>query len=141
LPKIFLVSKGYVHINRDTLKTKPKCLKNTEEAVAEGKSVVVDNTNPTKEDRAAYIKIAEKAKIPVRCYILTTELEMAHHLNFVREVLTEGNVRRIPDVGYNRFKSVFQEPDISEGFSEIKKINFIPKFENDQHKTFFLERT
>jgi bifunctional polynucleotide phosphatase/kinase len=41
------VSKGYVHVNRDTLGTMTKCLKVTEEAIKEGKSVVVDSTNPT----------------------------------------------------------------------------------------------
>ena len=40
---------GYFHVNRDTLGTQDKCLKATESALKEGKSVVVDNTNPSRK--------------------------------------------------------------------------------------------
>ena len=43
----FMVPKGYVWVNQDTMKTPAKCLKAVEEALANGKSVVVDNTNPS----------------------------------------------------------------------------------------------
>jgi bifunctional polynucleotide phosphatase/kinase len=36
-----MVPAGYTHVNRDTLKTPQKCLKAAEEALADGKSVVV----------------------------------------------------------------------------------------------------
>lgn len=32
---------GYVHVNQDTLKTRDKCVKAAEQALADGKSVVV----------------------------------------------------------------------------------------------------
>ena len=38
----------YERINRDTLKTKEKCFKVADEFLSKGKSVVIDNTNPTK---------------------------------------------------------------------------------------------
>jgi len=41
----------YSRINRDTLKTKEKCLKVAAEEINKKKSVVIDNTNPSKEDR------------------------------------------------------------------------------------------
>lgn len=43
----YFVPAGYVHVNQDTLKTKDKCLKVAREAVESGKSVVIDNTNPS----------------------------------------------------------------------------------------------
>lgn len=48
----------YERVNRDTLKTKEKCLKVAEEALKNKKSVVIDNTNPSSADRALYIKLA-----------------------------------------------------------------------------------
>lgn len=38
---------NYVHVNRDTLKTPAKCLQVAREALQSGKSVVIDNTNPS----------------------------------------------------------------------------------------------
>eukprot|EP00959_Pyramimonas_sp_CCMP1952_P224532 4694844-Pyramimonas_sp.AAC.1 len=49
----------------DDLKSKPKCLKTAAEALAAGRSVVVDNTNPKPEARADYIREARKAGVPV----------------------------------------------------------------------------
>eukprot|EP01119_Soliformovum_irregulare_P016081 TRINITY_DN4626_c0_g3_i2.p1 TRINITY_DN4626_c0_g3~~TRINITY_DN4626_c0_g3_i2.p1 ORF type:complete len:668 (+),score=242.75 TRINITY_DN4626_c0_g3_i2:14-2017(+) len=50
--KRHLVPAGYVRVNRDELKTKEKCIKVALEAVANGKSVVIDNTNPAPTDRS-----------------------------------------------------------------------------------------
>ena len=58
--KEHLIPHGYVHINRDTLKTPVKCLKVCTESLIAGKSVVIDNTNPQKEIRKKYIDIAKK---------------------------------------------------------------------------------
>lgn len=38
----------YERVNRDTLKTKEKCYKVAEEHINNGKSVIIDNTNPKK---------------------------------------------------------------------------------------------
>lgn len=45
---------NYVRVCNDELKTKEKCMKVCREALAEGKSVVIDNTNPTADVRARY---------------------------------------------------------------------------------------
>ena len=49
LARKYLAAKNYVVVNRDTLKTQEKCLSHASNALKDGKSVVVDNTNPTKE--------------------------------------------------------------------------------------------
>ena len=59
--KRHLIPNKYAHINRDTLKT--RCLKVCEEELKAGKSVVIDNTNPSKKDRAKYIDLAKKCII------------------------------------------------------------------------------
>ena len=65
------VPHGYVHVNQDTLKNKERCVKATAEALQAGKSVVVDNTNPSAELRALYVQHAKKAGVPARCFHFT----------------------------------------------------------------------
>eukprot|EP00479_Gromia_sphaerica_P005035 TRINITY_DN1600_c0_g1_i1.p1 TRINITY_DN1600_c0_g1~~TRINITY_DN1600_c0_g1_i1.p1 ORF type:complete len:206 (+),score=23.21 TRINITY_DN1600_c0_g1_i1:261-878(+) len=126
-----LIPHGYEWVNRDTLKTPAKCIKATKAAVSAGNSVVVDNTSPTASDRARYTSVAEAAEIPVRCFWFQTPRNICEHLNFIREKQTSGERRRVPPVGFNMFKSRFEEPRKSEGFSEVVRINFVPQYENE----------
>lgn len=140
--KKYFLPYGYVHINRDTLKTQDKCLKEAETALKAGKSVVVDNTNPTKKSRADFISLAKKYKAKqLRCFLMKTPIELCHHLNYVRQNQTEGKVRRIPDVGYHTYNKHFEEPEKSEGFSEILTIDFAPSFESERNKKIFQQWT
>lgn len=50
---------GYVAVNRDTLGTVSKCKKFMYQALEEGKSVVVDNTNPSPAAREEFILVAK----------------------------------------------------------------------------------
>lgn len=132
---------GYVVINRDTLKTQAKCIKVAEEALESGKSVVIDNTNPSKKDRAFYITLAKKYGSPTRCFHLVTEENIAHHLNFVRQNETNGQVRRIPSVVYNIYKKNLEKPAKSEGFSSVTEVPFSPLFDSDKVKEHFMQWT
>jgi len=76
---------GYVHINQDTLGSRPKCVKAAEEALAAGKSCVIglfpyplwrvhlfvhlgyaDNTNRDVQTRKHYLNVAKRLQIPAR---------------------------------------------------------------------------
>ena len=108
----------------------------------EGKSVCVDNTNPSKKARADFIALARKHKVAsVRCFKMTTPLELCHHLNYVRQNYSLGKNRRVPDVGYNMFKSQYEEPQMSEGFTDIIQIDFTPHFHDERHETVFKQFT
>lgn len=50
----------YVRVNNDTLKTPANCLKLTYESLKEGKSVCIDNTNPSKQRREDFINLAKE---------------------------------------------------------------------------------
>ena len=116
--------------------------KAAETALKEGKSVCIDNTNPSKKVRSCYINLARKFKVKhIRCFRMQTPIELCHHLNYVRQNHTKGLVRRIPDVGYNTFKSQFEEPSTEEGFTEIVKIDFTPDFESKEHELVFKQWT
>ena len=140
--KRYLQSKGYIIVNRDTLKTQEKCERTVKESLVAGQSVVVDNTNPSQEARQSYVKIATTLGIPVRCFSFETSVEQAHHMNYCRQLVTHGKQRRVPPVGYNVFKSRYVAPDAkNEGLKEVLKIPFVPLFENEEQKKKFLQWT
>ncbi|ESO89756.1 hypothetical protein LOTGIDRAFT_192663 [Lottia gigantea] len=130
--KKYLVPKGYVHVNRDTLGTWQKCVSLCKKSLQGGKSVVVDNTNPNKESRERYVSCARDADVPVRCFVLSTTIDQAKHNERFREA-TDKSHKAINDLIMNSFKSKLVFPDKDEGFSEILKVNFVPKFENPDH--------
>ena len=72
---------------------------------------------------------------------METDLQLAHHLNMVRMNQTDGEIRRIPDVGYNVYKKNYEEPKMTEGFKEIKKIKFVPKFDSKKDENLFKQWT
>ena len=135
-----LVSNGYEWINRDTLKTSSKCLKATRELLDEGKSVIIDNTNPSDSARAAYLTEAKNRNIPVRCFQFITERKLSEHLNLYRERITQGQYKRIPAIAYNMYNKNFVKPKIEEGFAEICKVNFVPNFQTAEERRVFLMR-
>jgi bifunctional polynucleotide phosphatase/kinase len=55
-------------------------------ALTNGKSVVIDNTNPESATRKRYIDLAKKSKKAVRCVWVSTPRELAQHLNLVRHI-------------------------------------------------------
>ncbi|XP_060602378.1 bifunctional polynucleotide phosphatase/kinase-like [Ruditapes philippinarum] len=132
---------GYIAVNRDTMGTMQKCVKAATEALKTGKSVVADNTNPTQAARKEFIDCAKKSGVPCRCFVMDTPIDLAHHLNYVRQNQTKGGVRRIPDVGYNVYKKNFEAPSKAEGFTEIIQIPFVPKFDSKKDEEIFKQWT
>ncbi|KAJ7103101.1 polynucleotide kinase 3 phosphatase-domain-containing protein [Mycena belliarum] len=123
---------GYLHINQDTLKTRDKCVKTVQEALAAGKKCVVDNTNRDAYTRKYYLDVAKKLKVPVRCMYFTGSLELAWHNNLYRAYgvppsgATDELPREvIPKLVFTKFQSDFEEPALSEGFVQIKKVNWV----------------
>ncbi|XP_071850455.1 uncharacterized protein F21D5.5-like [Apostichopus japonicus] len=137
----FLEPHEYVWINRDTLKTPAKCKEAAKKAISEGKSVAIDNTNPSTTARAAFLSLTKNKGYTVRCFILDTPLELCHHLNMVRQNQSKGKNRRVPNVGFNVYKKNFQDPSREEGFSEVKRIPFSPVFKNKNDERLFLQWT
>ncbi|CAO1627301.1 unnamed protein product [Jaminaea pallidilutea] len=50
----------WVRVNRDIMKSMDRCISVARTALAEGKSVVVDNTNPSREKRQAFLELARE---------------------------------------------------------------------------------
>uniref|UniRef100_A0AAG5DNA5 PNK FHA domain-containing protein n=1 Tax=Anopheles atroparvus TaxID=41427 RepID=A0AAG5DNA5_ANOAO len=139
----YLAPKGYEIVNRDTLGSWQKCVTSMESAIQRGKSVVIDNMNPDVESRKRYLQAATRANIPVRCFVMDVSYKHARHNNAFRE-LTDRSHSTIPDMVFNSYKSKFQEPTVKEGYKEIVKVQFVPKFtsptDEQLYRMFLLEK-
>ncbi|KAJ7733566.1 polynucleotide kinase 3 phosphatase-domain-containing protein [Mycena maculata] len=134
---------GYLHINQDTLKTRDKCVRVVHEKLTDKKSVVVDNTNRDAFTRKYYIDVARKLGVPVRCMVFTGSLELAWHNNLYRayglppSVLDREPPRELlPKVAFATFKDNFEEPELSEGISQIKKVNWVFSGTEEERKAW-----
>ena len=129
----------HVRVNRDTLKTKQKCYKVAEQNMQQGKSVVIDNTNPTKQDRKYFIDLAKKYNYKLRCFQMLTQKDVCFHNDYQRVANDQrkhlsGKAGSIPIHTFFKYK---QAPGKDEGFEEVNKVNFIAKFESEADKEFY----
>lgn len=131
-----LKTAGYEIINRDTLKTPKKCLGVLEESIRNKTSCVIDNTNPDPTSRKLYIEKAKSLKVPIRCFLFNTTYEQAKHNNVFRE-LTDSSHQKINEMVFNIYKKNYVEPSKKEGFTEIVRVNFVPKFKNAEEETLY----
>lgn len=105
----------YEHINMDTLKTKAKCLKSTENAMKYQKNIVIDNTNANYESRKIYLDLAKKYNYNKYIINFKTNRKINNYLNYYRVQKSKGKINLIPDVAYNVYYKKFEEPVSSEG--------------------------
>jgi len=53
------------------------------------------------------------------------------YVAYAEQLETKGEVRRIPEVAYRTYNKNYEEPETSEGFSEVRHIEFVPDFRGD----------
>ena len=86
-------------------------------AFREGRSVVVDNTNPRVEDRTALVRLGREYGATVSGYVVRSTVE----LSLARNAAREGRAR-VPEVGIVSTARVFVPPSWSEGFDELYEV-------------------
>ncbi|WP_308128198.1 ATP-binding protein [Modestobacter italicus] len=82
--------------------------------LAEGASVVVDNTSPSPAERAPLIALAAAAGVPVRVVFLDVPVETCRARNEARE-----GRARVPLVGLFSAAGRLVPPSTDEGFTEV----------------------
>ena len=134
----------YVRVNQDTLKTVPKCVKVAKQALEEGKSPIIDNTNRDSKTRKSYIDVAKSLKVPCRCIYIDIEKDESFHLNAYRGAMGNiyGERRTVPDMVIHTFYKNMVKPTKSEGFAEVTKLNFFPgPFDSEEQQSSFYRFT
>ena len=126
----------YQRVNRDTLKTKLKCKKVAEQHIQGGKSVIIDNTNPKKEDRKYFLDLAKQYGYKTRCFLFLTSKELCFHNDFQRIANDKrehfsGKAGSIPIHSWFKY---LEKPTADEGYYEIKEVNFLAKFKDEEDK-------
>lgn len=114
--------KTHLRISLDQLNTRNKEAKLIETCFAIRQSFVVDNTNPTKLDRAAYITKAKAYKFKVVCYYFQSKIEDAMRRNSQRT-----DKERIPDSGVKATFNKLELPCMQEGFDELYYVEIAPE--------------
>jgi predicted kinase len=87
------------------------------ELLARGRSVVVDNTNPSPEERAPLIAAARAAGVPVRAVWLDTPLDTCLARNEARE-----GQAKVPLVGVYATRARLVAPTVHEGFARVDAV-------------------
>jgi predicted kinase len=85
-----------------------------DEALAAGRSVVIDNTNPTVADRAAIVSIARARGAEVRCYFIDVTTRAAVARNAGR-----AGKEKVPNVAIFTVAKRLQRPTAAEGFDQL----------------------
>ena len=106
------------HVSKDLLRNNRKPQRRQEHLIAEslasGRSVVVDNTNPSAAVRSPLIAIARKHGAEVSGYFFVTEAADALRRNRARQ-----GRERVPDVAIFTARKRLEPPSMAEGFDRL----------------------
>lgn len=106
------------HVSKDLLRNNRRSDRRQEELIAEslaeGRSVVVDNTNATVEVRAPLMALARTHGATVVGYYFATEAADALRRNRTRQ-----GRDRVPDVAIFAIRKRLQPPTLGEGFDHL----------------------
>lgn len=111
----------HTHVSKDLLRNNKRRsrrqLQLVEEALQVGRSVVVDNTNPTQEDRAALIQLGKQYGAQVIGYFFEIELQKSLERNEQRT-----GKERVPKIGIFAALKRMTPPNYEEGFDTLYRI-------------------
>ena len=118
------------HVSKDLLRNNRQPQRRQDQLIAEslasGRSVVVDNTNPSAAVRAPVIALARKHGAEVVGYFFATEAGDALRRNRARQ-----GRERVPDVAIFTARKRLEPPTRAEGFDRVFSVRM-----NEAERTF-----
>ena len=111
------LAETHVHVSKDLLPRGGRQEPLIEKALAAGRSVVVDNTNPSPDARKPLIEIGRRHGARIVGYFFEVDVKTALARNRGRE-----GKARVPDVALFVTKKKLVPPSYDEGFDEIHLI-------------------
>jgi predicted kinase len=107
----------HMRINLDLLRTRHRERRLLQFCVETGLRFVVDNTNPTRAERAVYIQAAREAGFRVVGYFFRSRVEDCMRRNEGRPA-----ERRVPLKGLLGTAGRMERPSLEEGFGELHDV-------------------
>jgi predicted kinase len=104
----------HVRINRDMLKTKHRELSLFQWCLEHEQSCVIDNTNSTREVRAAWLDLAQERSLKISGYFFQSRIQDCLERNRQRR-----GAARIPDAGVRDHHARLELPTLDEGFTDL----------------------
>lgn len=112
---------SHVRISMDLLRTRNRERRFLELCLQSGQRFVIDNTNPSAEERSRYIIPARNARFKVIGYFFESQLQEAIRRNAGRL-----GKARIPEKGIGGTRKRLEIPTLAEGFDLLYKIRLSP---------------
>ncbi|MCZ8512652.1 ATP-binding protein [Paenibacillus filicis] len=108
---------SHIRINLDMLKTRHREMIYLEASFQAKQPFVVDNTNPTAQDRSKYIFLAKEHKFRVAGYYFEPDFAESMKRNEART-----GKDKVPEAGIRSVMKKLQVPAFSEGFDELYRV-------------------
>ena len=105
---------SFVRINLDELNTRNKEKRLLSDCIAKEKNIVIDNTNPTKEDRERYIPVLKENGYAVTGYFMQSRVKDCISRNEERQ-----GKARVPVAAIAATSNKMELPEYSEGFDRL----------------------
>ncbi|GIP05193.1 hypothetical protein J28TS4_36000 [Paenibacillus lautus] len=106
--------KTHMRINLDMLRTRHRENVFLEASISTSLPFVIDNTNPTMDERKKYIELGKKHRYKIVGYYF----EPNYDLSYARNEQRQGK-DKIPEVGIKSTLKMLQTPYYDEGFDEL----------------------
>ena len=106
---------GFVRISMDELHNRNKERRLVQECVEAGKDFVIDNTNPTREDRQRYLSLVSGTGYEVDAYFFQSRVQ-----DCVRRNQERGET--VPAKAIAATSNRLEQPSYEEGFDHIKYV-------------------
>ena len=111
----------HVRVNLDMLKTRHRESRLVQTCIETRQPFVVDNTNPTIEDRRRYINLARAASFRVVGYYFESRIDSAIERNAAR-----GEEEQVPHEGIRGTHARLELPTKAEGFDALRYVRIMP---------------
>ncbi|MAG56342.1 MAG: kinase [Planctomycetes bacterium] len=110
----------HVRINLDMLRTRHREARLLESCLEMQQPFVVDNTNPSREDRSRYIAPARLAGFRVSGYYFQSRID-----DVLRRNLGRPEDERIPEPGIRGTHARLERPRMDEGFDSLHYVSLL----------------
>ena len=111
---------SHLHVSLDVLKTRPRERRLVDLCLGMKQSMVIDNTNLSKADRARYIEGARDKEFAVHGYYFSSKIKEA----LARNSLRIGK-KKVPDVAILASSKRLQLPAANEGFDKLFYVSIV----------------